>query len=186
MQYYSVDQLLTAPHDVLWQVKPGNMFFLHKAAAQQRGCAVALIDYQWSGVALGVTDIVYLLATSAADEFIQDLDVEEGLLRPYYATFSSVMEATQGEGDRAASDVYTFEELVSDFQLAVIDYVRWAVSCRLGGETPDKYAARRQVVDLNLGSYRRSEHMLKFLFLLVERYLPRVESEQAQASAVSS
>lgn len=165
-------------------VKPGNIFFLHEVAAQQRGCGVALIDYQWSGVALGVTDIVYLLATSATDEFIQDLDVEEGVLRPYYTTFSSAVKGLRSDDGRATSDVFTFEELVSDFQLAVIDYVRWTVSCRLGGETPEKYAARRQTVDLNLGSYRRSDRMLKFLFQLVERYLPRVESEQARASAV--
>jgi hypothetical protein len=71
--------------------------------------------------------------------------------------------------------------LESDFQLAVLDYVRWAVSCRLGGETPEKYAGRREALDLNMGSYRRSEVMLRFLLQLVATYLPRVERDVAES-----
>jgi hypothetical protein len=67
------------------QVKPGNVFF-HTSGTEECN-KVCLIDYQWSGVALGVTDIIYLLATSASDSFIQDVDLDEQVLRPYYTAF---------------------------------------------------------------------------------------------------
>jgi hypothetical protein len=155
------------------------MFFVHEKKGATGSCDVTLIDYQWSGIAMGVTDIVYLLATSASDGFIKDLDLEEGLLRPYYTAFTSAFESVHKDIDsKAAVLQYSFEELIDDFQLAVLDYVRWAVSCRLGGETPAKYAGRRQVIDPNLGSYRRSENMLRFLLKLVEKYLPSVEERK--------
>jgi hypothetical protein len=137
---------------------------------------VCLIDYQWSGIALGVTDIIYLLATSASDDFITDIDLHESVLRPYYTTF---LEAYATAAALAEAPQYSYDDLVHDFQLAVLDYARWAVSCRLGGETPDKFATRRAAADPNLGSYRRSEQMLRFLLQLVHTYLPAVEKEMA-------
>jgi hypothetical protein len=94
------------------------MFFVHEKKGATGSCDVTLIDYQWSGIAMGVTDIVYLLATSASDGFIKDLDLEEGLLRPYYTAFTSAFESVHKDIDsKAAVLQYSFEELIDDFQL---------------------------------------------------------------------
>lgn len=138
---------------------------------------MTLIDYQWAGPGLGVTDVVYLLATSASDQFIEDLTTEEGsvgmrleerLLQPYQTAF---------EAGCALQEDHSYQALQHDFRLAVLDYTRWAVSCRLGGETPEKYTARQDTLDGNLGAYRRSPRMLRLLLGLVEEYLPSVEEE---------
>ena len=126
---------------------------------------------------MAVTEIIYLLASAGPDEFIDAIDLENEVLRPYYSSFTSAYAA---QPDNANITVhYSFDELLYDFQLAVLDYVRWAVTCRLGGENPQKYAARREKIDVNLGSYRRSDRMLRFLFDLVSAYLPTVEKEIA-------
>ena len=166
---------------------------------------MCLIDYQWSGVALGATDVIYLLATAASDDFLHpDMDIREEVLRPYFAIFTGARRdyrRTEGvntaadrdndsntvagrDGVAASIDVslspqYTFEDLEHDFSLAVLDWTRWAVTCRLGGETPEKFTGRREANDPNLGAYRSSERVLRFIFELVLQYLPAVEKEMA-------
>jgi hypothetical protein len=167
-------------------VKPANVFFLRPegggssiSGSSRPGGAVCLIDYQWAGAALAVTDVVYLLATAASDDFILDLDPDEGLLRPYYSAFSAAYTAAPPPLQ------YSFEDLRRDFRLALLDYVRWAVCCRLGGDTPEQFAARRDSVDPNVGSYRRSDRMLRFLLQLAMSYLPAVEEDMMMMTATS-
>jgi hypothetical protein len=158
-------------------VKPGNIFFGSDPACD----SVHLIDFQWTGIALAATDLIYVIATSSSDSVIQHLEIDRDILRPYYEAFVAAYKTQHSVGgiDCASFSGYSFEELQYDFQLSTLDYVRWIVSSRLKGETPAKYATRREVMDPNLGSYRRSEVALRFLFNLVHEYLPIVESEMA-------
>lgn len=153
-------------------VKPGNVFFLAPDFKHSSDSDVCLIDYQWTGVALGVTDIIYLIATSSADSFVEKVDLEEDVLRPYYCTLSSHFEKFQSK-----PLPYKFDELCLDFRLSVLDYARWAVSCRLGGESPEKYESRREHIDPNLGTYRFSEVVLHFILELVGKFLPEIEQK---------
>lgn len=139
---------------------------------------MCLIDFQWSGVGLAATDIIYLVATASSDDAIHSLDVDADILRPYYDAFC--LEYLSTRKDEKLQ--YSFEDFRYDFQLSTLDYVRWIVACRLKGETPEKYATRRLQLDPNLGSYRRSEVALKFLFDLVDAFLPAVEKQLADFS----
>lgn len=152
--------------------KPANLFFSGEGEEGESVKAWA-IDWQWAGWGVGATDIVYFLATGMSDAQINSLNLEADVLRPYYSVFSShwsKLRAGEGECD------YPFEEFIFDFKCACVDYVRWIMACRLPGETPEKFAKRREEMDPNLGAYRRSETMMLFLISKVEEYLPDIEA----------
>jgi thiamine kinase-like enzyme len=153
--------------------KPGNLFFSDDGT-------VHVIDFQWSGVGIGATDMIYLIATGSSDSFVEalmqsnvdiDASVEDTILKPYYDRLITHYK-TLHDG---IINSMTFAQLKMDFRLSVLDYVRWIMCARLKGDIPDKFRQRRENVDLNLGAYRRSETMVKFLFTLVQLYLPSVK-----------
>ena len=103
--------------------------------------SVSLIDFQWTGPGLAATDLVYVLFMSCEDNLIQGLDVREDVLKPYHSAFlaayerSNVHEVTRSDGKIQIEDRFPFSLLEQDFQLATLDFARWVVACRLGGET---------------------------------------------------
>ena len=118
---------------------------------------------------------------SCEDAVIEGINVQEDVLRPYHRAFVAAYTKQHGSpvdtGDTIAAidAIYPFSQLEKDFELATLDFARWVMGCRLGGETPEKYAKRRADVDPNLGTYRRSEVVMKLLMSLVQEFLPRVE-----------
>lgn len=165
-------------------IKTANLFFM-SAASDTTEADVCFIDFQWAGVGLAATDLFYLLATSCSDDYITLLDttndVQELFLRPYFDCFIQSHQSRLCANGGASSDAntYVFEKFTRHFQYAALDYMRWLVSYRLDGETPDKYAARKQKLDINIPTYKRSEVVLKFLFKLVAVYLPVIETAYA-------
>ena len=188
-------------------VKPGNIFLDKRemdATAATSGSSssgssssgssssssgsVTMIDFQWTGLGLGASDVTYLLAMAPSDELLLLLEgdgLERDFLRVYYdmlcasyRKFHSNESEGEGEGRGGRELPYTYEEFHYDFQLSLLDFMRWMVPARLAKESPEKYAKRRGMVplDLNMGAYRRSPKMMKFLMERVRDYLPLAEA----------
>ena len=156
--------------------KTGNLFFSGTGDGDDAG-AVTAIDFQWSGVGVGATDIVYLIGTGSSDALVAAMDVGKDVLEPYFTAFTAAAKAAEA-GGRVKVGTYThasFAQLQEDFQLALLDYVRWIMACRLPGSTPASFAKCKAEMNLNLGAYRRSEPLVKWLFSKVAEYLPLVE-----------
>jgi len=148
----------------------GANYFLK---TEGEGCTA--IDWQWTGPGIGATDLIYLFCGSVEDEVV---DNYEQSLKIYH-------EALGVEG-------YDFEDLLTDFKVATLDYARWAFSVRLLGDTPDKFKKRAANVDVNLGYFRftlpppwplnpaealrRHPPRIRWLLQLVEAFLPEAES----------
>lgn len=156
--------------------KPANLFFVDGSGQEDGDIPPALetyaIDFQWAGWGLASTDLIYLIATGLGDSQINRLDLENDVLGYYHKVFNQELTAS-GAGEDV---LLSYDELQYQFQLATIDYVRWIMACRLPGETPAKFAKRREEMDPNLGSYRRSEGMMLWLLSRVEEFLPLVEA----------
>ncbi len=148
--------------------KPANLFF-----AEREGMVDTFaIDFQWSGWGIASTDIIYLIATGLCDSHVNSLDLDKDVLKVYHEALIEEL----GKRRVPPAQHTTYEELTYHFQLATIDYVRWIMACRLPGDTPAKFAKRKEEMDPNLGSYRRSEAMMIWLLSTVENFLPKVEA----------
>ena len=142
--------------------------------------SVCLIDFQWTGLGLAATDIFYLVATSCSDDCIRGLSAEEVILKPYYQRFVGAYVAYDNPVDKNPPEeleMYRYSEFRRHYMMAALDYMRWLVPYRLDNETPTKYAARREKVDINVPTYKRSEVVLRYLFTVTQEYLPEIELE---------
>ncbi len=166
--------------------KPGNIFFQKDATfidsknstssvceLNDSSSQVNMIDFQWTGLGHCATDVAYLLAMCPSDSCLESLDIDADFLIPYYTALSESYSYFH-DGNTLN---YTIIDLKRDFQLAVLDFVRWVVPARLANETPEKYEARRNKLpwDLNMGAYRRSSSMMHFLMTLTKEYLVEAE-----------
>ena len=170
-------------------MKPANIFFPREKHTEGNNTCTAVdyddvyvIDFQWTGIGLGVTDIVYMIATACSDECLSTLDIDRDVLLPYYNMLCEVYTLRhQSQGGSSSEEAtglneYSYTSLQIDFKLALLDYVRWAVAYRLKGQTPAKYAEQRENVNINLGAYRRSEAIMRFLFDKTKVYLEELDS----------
>ena len=152
--------------------KPANLFFSKEGEEEGKDkVETYAIDFQWTGWGIPATDIIYLIATGLSDVHINSLDIGKDVLCVYH---EALLEEFRKRGVPEEHQT-TYEELEYYFKLSTIDYVRWIMACRLPGDTPTKFAKRREVMDPNLGSYRRSEAMMVWLLGKVETFLPEVE-----------
>lgn len=148
--------------------KPANLFFSEEG---QKGVQTYAIDFQWTGWGVPATDIIYLIATGLSDSHINALDIDKDVLRVYHDALTEELDKRGVPPEQQT----TYEVLSYHFKLATIDYVRWIMACRLPGDTPAKFSKRREEMDPNLGSYRRSEAMMIWLLSRVQAFLPEVE-----------
>jgi len=110
-----------------WQVlihgdfKSGNIFVQEEEEKE-----VCVIDWQWTGFNIGAQDLVYFLSTSVTDEAIAD---PHGLMAQYHEAFVATLPS---EVRNAQSWPLAEQERL--FKLALLDYMRWALSYRLPSE----------------------------------------------------
>ena len=146
--------------------KAGNIF------VKEETNEICVIDWQWTGWNITAHDVVYFFSTSASDDICCD-DSFEFAFRLYHDAFVNALpEETRAKGS------WNFQEHMRLFQLALLDYMRWAISYRLPSETPQKMAQRAAAVpvDANQGEYRRSPKRLSWLLAKVAAFLPAAES----------
>ncbi|CDR98931.1 uncharacterized protein SPSC_00950 [Sporisorium scitamineum] len=112
----SVDWCLNNPADrsrlslIHGDVKAANMAFSRDTSK------MAMYDFQYVGIGLGVQDLVKFLTTSIPSRYLNNDDGELQLLRMYHS-FSA---AKLPKGAR-----YEFEDLVKDWELALVSWVRF-------------------------------------------------------------
>ena len=152
-----VDQWIAESH---WRTlshgdfKAGNLFLKQAetvgAAGDQAAEAVevCVIDWQWTGWNIAQHDLIYFFSTSIDDECA---DGYVQLLRIHHERFVANLSAELtnqeecgthtkqdvrlAESAAATTTARPFEESLRLFQLAVLDYMRWALAYRLVDET---------------------------------------------------
>lgn len=116
---FAVDYCLSHPPDpthlslIHGDVKAANMAF------SEDGSRMAMYDFQYVGLGLGVQDLAKFLTTSIPDFMLQDREGEEKLLRVYLGELNKRLEK-KGKGER-----YEWEDLMRDWELALVSWVRF-------------------------------------------------------------
>jgi hypothetical protein len=114
--------------------KAGNIFIKNESVMAPEIC---VIDWQWTGWNVPQQDLIYFLSTSVDDDCVTDW---RGLLQQYHEMLVASLRSPTGEqghgaGAEQAEFSLSFEETMRLFQLAVLDYMRWALAYRLVDET---------------------------------------------------
>ncbi|CAK9058456.1 unnamed protein product [Durusdinium trenchii] len=138
----------------------GANYFLKN---EGEGCCA--FDWQWTGPGLGATDLIYLFCGSVEDEIVQDY---QRWLKLYHDHLIQTAGAVEQYN-------YSFDAFLLDFKAATLDYARWVFAYRLMGDTPEKFRARAENVDVNLGLFRRHPPRIRWLLQLVEEFLSDFE-----------
>lgn len=157
--------------------KQGNMFFAANDDDVPKD-SIAVFDWQWTGPGIGATDLVYLCVMAVSQEALEDHETH--ILKPYHR---SLLEAIGGDSKTPAKDeVYPYDELLREFQLAAVDIQRWLSGSRYKSMSPESVAKAQLSVDFNHGIFRRSIPRLVWMFQTVDRVLDRIESGEIVVS----
>eukprot|EP00892_Ulva_mutabilis_P000308 jgi/Ulvmu1/10278/UM060_0080.1 len=159
----------TSGHTMLHgDFKTANIFFQPAPpdGAGGGGAAVRVCpcDFQWAGAGLGMQDVAYLLWTSVDPAA---LAAHEGaLLRHYHDRLHSELAAagvSRGPTDR---------ELQEQYEVAMLDYVRFLVGSMWGACTPASFDAKAG--DINQGMHKRDRRhhmrMVRRALRLLQRH----------------
>ena len=112
----SVDWCLNNPRDrsrlslIHGDVKAANMAF------DRHTTSMAMYDFQYVGVGLGVQDLAKFLTTSIPSRHLSDREGEQKLLKTYHSFLVKKLPKDAR---------YEFEELVEDWELALVSWVRF-------------------------------------------------------------
>jgi len=112
------------------------------------------IDFQWTGVGFGMSDVAMHLSHSVALDAMRD-GGERSLVLGYHEALVSSVGSSQ-----AAS--YTAEVAWRHYCLGVIDYARMVIGCFFKNATPETFAARADKENVGL-CYRNVEASLEFV-----------------------
>lgn len=112
----AIDWCLNNPADrsrlslIHGDVKAANMAFSRNTSK------MAMYDFQYVGIGLGVQDLAKFLTTSIPSRYLNSADGERQLLKTYHSFLLK----------RLPKDAkYEFEELVKDWELALVSWVRF-------------------------------------------------------------
>ena len=82
----------------------------------------ALYDFQYVGCGLGVQDLVYFIGTSVDGSLLRKRGGDEELLRFYYRELNQALSA---RGVNAETENYSFEVMKRQFEIALVDWMRF-------------------------------------------------------------
>ena len=85
-----------------------------------------MIDWEWVGFGPCVQDVMYLLVSSSHIDCLTDPAVEKALLAHYHAQLPAAARAS-----------YPLPQLQQDYELALLDFLRWLVCGKWKTLTPD-------------------------------------------------
>mmetsp|Transcript_9125 Transcript_9125/g.20120 ORF Transcript_9125/g.20120 Transcript_9125/m.20120 type:complete len:486 (+) Transcript_9125:91-1548(+) len=126
-----------------------------------------LIDFQWTGVGFGMSDVAMHLSHSVAVDALRD-GGERSLVQGYHQELLAAIGTS-----RAAA--YTTEIAWRHYCLAVVDYARMVLGCFFVNASPQVFAARAQQENVGL-CYRDVEASFHFVER-VDRSLRAIEEE---------
>jgi thiamine kinase-like enzyme len=95
--------------------------------ADGRCCAY---DFQYVGKGLGVRDIAYMLASSVDIDVLLEEGGEQQLLRHYH---SALTQQLREHGKAAAAQRYGYGVMVAQFEVCLVDYVRFMAGWGMWG-----------------------------------------------------
>ncbi|EDQ92968.1 uncharacterized protein MONBRDRAFT_22257 [Monosiga brevicollis MX1] len=113
---------------------------------------MALIDWQWTGMGLGVMDVIYMFVTCLRAPV---LEREEELLEVYRQQFEMFLHKF------GANISYSPEECRHDYDLATADYIRMLLGYAMQNMSPDEMA--RIANDKSRGIYARDKTTFKWV-----------------------
>ena len=90
----------------------------------------AAYDFQYSGEALGVRDVAYMFASSVHDTNVLQFDLDDDLLRYYH---DKLLQELRRHGKAAAAESYSFEVMVAQYELCLLDYLRFMAGWGMWG-----------------------------------------------------
>ncbi len=160
--------------------KAPNLFF------RPADDAIAIIDFQWTGVGLGAPDIAYCIAASASPEAVplglsHEAVIQE-YLNMYHTTFQEALvhfHADVAADARAAAAVLPRHVLQRQFEVAIVDLARVAIAEYWATITPEVFAARSGNI-----SFNKSRHVAQWLVETTHAYLQRMEHGTSAASLI--
>eukprot|EP01147_Barroeca_monosierra_P004195 gene4195-6541_t len=148
--------------------KTANLFFkkgvdISESQNFHMAGKMAMIDWQWTGMGIGVQDVVYLFVTSLD---YTTLTHEKELLFYYHEQLTENLSAY------GANITYDFDTLIVDYRIAAIDYIRKLISYNLKDASPVE--VERIKDEINRGMYIRRmdtlEWLLKKASLLIDTF----------------
>merc|ERR1711871_864760 len=117
------------------------------------GVDVCTLDFQWTGPGVIATDLFYF-AYLACDDFVCE-NFEAQLLQPYHEALTKEL---RKQKDCPSTSSYAYPQLLAEFKLSGIDFMRWITAARLGAHTVEKHRkeAGLSEPDVNRGVWCRS------------------------------
>lgn len=169
-------QLKPAPTDSFATLMHGdakamNMFLPATGSSRKP----ILIDFQWTGVGFGMSDVAMHLTHSVHVSALRD-GGEEQLVRLYYDSLVSTLRAPAKAVDASLklSKPFSFEQAWHLYRLAFVDYARMVVCTFFKDASPEAFQARAQKENVGF-VYRDVEASLHYLEM-VDRHLEYVET----------
>jgi len=148
--------------------KAMNIFFRQDEAANFSGAPALPIDFQWTGVGLGMADVAMHLAHSVAPEALAG-NGETALLEVYRSSLHDALDGT-------SATAYTAEIANRHYCLGVVDYARMVFGAFFKGASPDSFASRAHMPNVGL-AYKNVEASLLFVER-VDRCLRTLEEDE--------
>lgn len=146
--------------------KTGNLMF---RKGTESGVEICTIDFQWTGPGVAATDVFYVLFMSCSNETCTNYSID--FLTPYHEMLCAELKK-KGMGE------YPYGQLLAEFKLAGLDFMRWLIPARLASYSVEKLQkeASRNPPDVNRGEWSRDLRRLLWPWKLMDAWLKEVET----------
>ena len=132
-------------------------------------CSVhRVIDWQWAGVGIGLSDVAQHLWHSVAVDAID----EEGLLRHYV---NECAHLSGRDGDEARGLQHDFGDCIRHYKLCVLDFARMVIARFLAGASPRTFRQKANMP--NVGLCYRSEPCCALFVARVDDLLSELDRD---------
>eukprot|EP00756_Hemistasia_phaeocysticola_P060062 Hpha_TRINITY_DN3730_c0_g1::TRINITY_DN3730_c0_g1_i1::g.23732::m.23732 len=150
--------------------KAANFFFKAEEGALP---VVGVIDFQWTGRGLGVTDVAYCIAASVHPDSIAPGDTTDlALVKAYHGFLMEAFVHYNVAGDRAAAEkLYPWEVLQRHYERAVLDLARTIISEHWISVSPAILDSRHMKMVFN--AYMKSTKVAVWYAGRIREYLNR-------------
>lgn len=91
----------------------------------------AAYDFQYTGEGLGVRDVAYMFASSVDDSNLLGSKVADCDLLQYY--HDKLLQELKRHGKATAADNYSFEVMFAQYELCLVDYLRFMAGWGMWG-----------------------------------------------------
>ena len=146
--------------------KAANFFFRGESE-------VGVIDFQWTGLGLGTTDVAYCLAASLHPDILTVGGEEDlGYLKHYHACLTEAFVKYGVAADQSAAEaLYPYPLLQRHYERSVLDLARTIIGDHWFSVSPDILDKRHMAMGFN--AYNKSTKVTVWLAARIKQYLDR-------------